>query len=98
LNGLPASYGPFWRSDLPATVEAIVKTGEVWGQAPRNFFNSSIPKVKAYLGHIPAGTTDVEFYTNVPPDPHGIPGRPTWSGRINEDWHKISVVVTKVVK
>lgn len=75
----------------------IKNSSEIWGQSPRNIFNSHIPKVKAYDGFLPSGTNGVEFWTNVAPDVNGIPGKPIWSGIPNAAWHKIPVVVTKSV-
>jgi hypothetical protein len=95
----PAKYGPFWRSDLPATVQLIKQSGKIRGQPPRNYFSSPFPKVKAKDGTLPPGTDGVEFWTDTPPDPHGIPGKPTWSAPgntgANAGWYEIDVVITK---
>ena len=93
----PARFGPYWRSDTPDVVRQIVKSNEIWGQTPRNIFQSSFPKVKAFEGQLPLGTNGVEFWTDVAPDPNGIPGKPTWSGPSSASWHKIPVVVTKAI-
>ncbi len=52
-------------------------SGEIWGH-PSTW--SGIPKEKAYAGPLPPDKRGVEFWTSVPPDPGGAPGRPEWSG------------------
>ena len=50
-KGKPHMYGPFYRLiDSTDEVRKILDSGEIWGRAPRNFFQSDIPKVKAYAG------------------------------------------------
>jgi hypothetical protein len=56
-----------------------MQTGELRGGAPRNIFQSDIPKVKAYDGHLPQGVQGFEFETSVSPDTGCVPGKPTWS-------------------
>lgn len=78
-------FGPFYRvGDSPATVKKIMETGELRGRAPRNIFQSDVPKVKAYAGHLPRGVTGFEFETDVEPDSGCVPDKPTWSngGRV----------------
>jgi hypothetical protein len=91
----PARFGPFWRSDPPSAVKQILASKKIRGQPPRNYFKSQFPKVKAFDGTLPTQkTTGVEFWTDVPPDANGIPGKPTWSGPANANWHEIDVVIT----
>lgn len=73
-------FGPFHRltSSLDE-VRIILQTGEIWGATPRNIFQSDIPKVKAYVGPLPSGTTGIEFETEIAPDAGHVPGKPTWS-------------------
>ena len=52
------------------------KSGEIWGK-PSRF--SHIPKVKAYVGVLPAGRSGVEFETDVQPDAGCPPGQAFWS-------------------
>ena len=66
--------------------------GEVWGRPARNIYQSDVPKVKAYEGHLPEGERGVEFYTSVPPDRGSVPKQPTWSGPAGDDWVKIPAV------
>jgi hypothetical protein len=54
-------------SQTAAVAEAQRASGEIWGKAPRNFYQSDIPKVKAFRGPLPAGTEGIEFTTNVRP-------------------------------
>jgi hypothetical protein len=72
-------FGPFYRTDPPDIVRKVAASGEVWGSYPRNYFQSDIPKVKAYAGHLPEGMSGFEFETDVEPDKGGVPDKPTWS-------------------
>jgi hypothetical protein len=63
-------------SDLIAT---IMSSGELMGGVARNYFQTHIPKVKAYDGPLPPGENGFEFATSVSPDPGHVPGKPTWS-------------------
>jgi hypothetical protein len=56
-----------------------MQTGQLRGSAPRNIFQSDIPKVKAFEGHLPEGADGFEFETSVSPDRGCVPGKPTWS-------------------
>lgn len=88
----------------PADVIAkIGSSGELWGRVPRGFFQSDIPKVKAYDGALPGEEQGFEFTSTVAPDPGGVPGKPTWSGprpgvRVEGEFAKIACIVTKVRK
>jgi hypothetical protein len=72
-------FGPFYRTDPRDIIRKVAGSGEVWGSCPRNYFQSDIPKVKAYDGHLPDGVHGFEFETDVEPDKGGVPGKPTWS-------------------
>jgi len=75
-------YGPFHRlTDSADEVRKVLDSGELWGMAPRNFFQSDIPKVKAYDGKLPSGAKGIEFETPVPPDAGHVPGKPTWAAK-----------------
>jgi hypothetical protein len=63
-----------------ADIALQIKSLEIWGKASQNFYQSEIPKVKAYVGKIPEGKAGIEFTTNVPPDPNTPPHLATWSG------------------
>ena len=106
----PATYGPFHRLRSPTqsdeTAQRQVKSQEVWGRPRRG---SDIPQVQAYVGPLPTTTTEkkgIEFYTNVPPDPHQPPGQARWTGPrpgviVQEEeengllFARIAVVITK---
>ncbi len=94
-------YGPFHRiGDSADVVRRILDSGELWGQAPRNFIQSDIRKVKAFSGPLPAGVAGIEFETDVPPDPGCVPWKPTWAAgrrRVVDDgvYAKIKVPVLK---
>jgi len=103
-------FGPYHRlGDSREVINAIAKTGELLGRAPRNVFQSDIPAVKAHPGPLPEGAVGFEFMTEVEPNP-GQPGwlsGVVWSGPspdrgrpgvevIPYDLAKIRVVVTKV--
>ena len=73
-------------------------SGEIWGKAPRF---SLIPKVKAYIGPLPAGQRGIEFSTDVPPDIGCPPGQAFWSAgnpgvQVRGDVVRLAVTVTKV--
>jgi hypothetical protein len=75
-----ASYGPFHRlGDSAEAIDSIKSSGELRGNPPTNFFQSDIPKVKAYDGPLLAGAKGFEFTTPIAPDVGHVPGKPTWS-------------------
>ena len=75
-------YGPFHRLiDSPDEDCKILQSEEIWGMAPKNIFQSDIPKVKAYDGKLPPGAMGIEFETDVRPDSGHVPGKPTWSAK-----------------
>jgi hypothetical protein len=59
--------------------ELMAGTGRVAGRAPRNYFASSIPKVKAFIGPLPEDGIGIEFTTAVEPDRGCPPGYAYWS-------------------
>jgi len=88
--------------DGAATLDKIIESGELWGQVPRNFFQSPFPAVKAYAGPLPEGATGFEFTTPVAPAPYGVPEKPTWRVGLpgvveseDGDWAKIPVKVLR---
>ena len=76
----------FHRRDNPETqtranVDQIIRSGELWGKAPRNGFGGFEPTVQAYEGPLPEGINGFEFTTRVAPDSGGMPnGKWHWSG------------------
>lgn len=70
----------FSPSQTTEDLEKQIQSLEIWGQPARNFYQSSIPKVKAFVGNLPPGKKGLEFTTNVPPDPNTPPYLATWSG------------------
>ncbi|MBE9045109.1 hypothetical protein IQ255_11960 [Pleurocapsales cyanobacterium LEGE 10410] len=85
-------------SQTDEDIEKQLKSKEVWGKPPRNYNQSDIPKVKAYSKR-PQGRNirGIKFWTDIPPDPGGIPGQPTWSGgregvRIEDGYAKMKVI------
>lgn len=72
-------YGPYYRIQAVELNEEMEQTGRVGGKALRNIYAGAHPKVKAYIGHLPAGKTGIEFFTNVPPDTNTPPGLAQWS-------------------
>lgn len=75
-------FGPFHRlTSSKEEVQSVLNSGELWGASPRNFFQSDIPKVKAFDGPLPAGEQGFEFETDVRPDRGHVPGKPTWAAK-----------------
>lgn len=97
-----ATYHRFLSSSQ--TQEDIAKqieTLEIWGQPARNFYQSNIPKVKAFVGHLPTGKEGIEFTTNIPPDPNTPPNWATWSGnrpgvRTEDGYAKLKVLTIDI--
>mmetsp|Transcript_8267 Transcript_8267/g.23778 ORF Transcript_8267/g.23778 Transcript_8267/m.23778 type:complete len:136 (+) Transcript_8267:62-469(+) len=94
-------HGPFHRVKSPTqsdeTAQLQAESGEMWGR-PRQF--SDIPQVQAYTGKLDPDTEGIEFLTSVAPDRGTAPGSARWTGprlgvRIEDDFAKISVLVTK---
>ncbi len=91
--------------DDVATARAQIASQELWGGPARNFFQSNIPKVKAYRDKLPQDQngirtrTGIEFNTEVEPDRNTKPGGAVyWSeereGVRNEDGYaKIKVKI-----
>jgi hypothetical protein len=57
-----------------------INSWEIWGGPARNFFQSHIPKVKAFPAHLPVGKKGIDFTTAVTPDRNTRPGIVYWSG------------------
>lgn len=85
-----------------AVTAAQERTGEVWGKADRG---SDFPTVDAWVGHLPAGRTGVEFKTDAPPVDGSPPEKAKWRGghagvRVEvehgTEFAKISVEILKV--
>ena len=76
--------GVYYRLQTPTQTDADIKMQieslEIWGKAAKNVYQSDIPKVKAYVGKIPLGKVEIEFTTDVPPDPNTPPHLAYWSG------------------
>jgi len=71
--------------------------GEMWGYPARG---SDQPKVKAYVGKLPAAKRGIEFSTDISPDSHCPPGLAYWSGPrpgviVKEGRATIKVTVTR---
>lgn len=45
----------------------------------RNIDAGLIPRVKAYIGALPAGRSGIEFTTSIEPDRGSPPGQVSWS-------------------
>ena len=58
--------------------ELVASTGKLAGHPPRNIFQSSFPKVKAFIGKL-GDQTGIEFITMVQPDEGCPPGQAYWS-------------------
>jgi hypothetical protein len=97
------------QSRQPEDVETARKqiaSQELWGGPCKNFFQSHIPKVKAYTDKLPQDqngirtTTGIEFNTEVEPDRNTKPGGAVyWSGerkgvRTEDEYAKIDVRIT----
>ena len=92
--------------DDVAIARAQIASQELWGGPARNFFQSHIPKVKAYSDKLPQDqngirmTTGIEFNTEVEPDRNTKPGGAVyWSGerdgiRNEDEYAKINVRIT----
>ena len=95
-------YGPYHRvSSTSQTDEDAAKietSGELWGKPP---FGSGTPQPQAYDGPLPADKIGIEFWTDVAPHPGSPPGKVRWWPgdpgvvRVNDDYAKIAIVVTK---
>ena len=93
--------GVYYRLQTPtqtdADIEMQIESREIWGKATQNFYQSDIPKVKAYVGNIPPEKFGIEFTTDVPPDPNTPPHLAYWSGdrdgvRTEEGYAKLRIL------
>ncbi len=79
-------------------IEMQMKSLEVWGKAAQNYYQSDLPKVKAYVGKLPKGKKGIEFTTDVPPDSNTPPHLAVWSGNrlgvITEDGYAKLKILT----
>lgn len=48
-------------------MERVARSGELWGEPPRNIYQSSIPCVKAYAGPLKGYGDGYDFQTEVAP-------------------------------
>ncbi len=74
------AYGPFHRpanrrTQALATAKAQLRSGEIWGRAPRG---GDAPQVLAFDGPLPPGRPGVEFTTPAPPDRQKMSGEVVW--------------------
>ncbi|MDV2997446.1 MAG: hypothetical protein N4J56_007151 [Chroococcidiopsis sp. SAG 2025] len=93
----PATYH---RIESPTQTPEIAKyqeaSQEIWGRPARG---SNIPKVKAYVGKLPANARGIEFTTDIEPDPSTPPGYAYWSisqsgveVRVNENGEELAIL------
>jgi hypothetical protein len=100
-GGWPGRYGPFYRTGSTqddGTTRLQQTSGEIWGKPDRG---SNFPSVDAWAGALPGSKPGIEFYTDVEPSPGTPPHWARWRGpragvRIEGDWAKIRVNITKV--
>ena len=96
-------YGPYYREIMPKSdeIDQVLRRGEVWGRVPRNYFQSDIRAVKAYIGELSAGIRGYEFTAELEPELFGSEVA-RWHERMDgvveadADHVKITVHVTKV--
>ncbi|MFE6615973.1 toxin glutamine deamidase domain-containing protein [Amycolatopsis sp. NPDC057786] len=100
--GAPARYGPFHRLESTSQNAGVAgmqsESREIWGRAP--VYGDSAPVVQAYRGPLPEGRRGVEFWTDIKPKWHGTnvamrAWYPTQGVRVEDDFAKLEVVVTK---
>lgn len=73
-------YRFFTPTQTEEDIEKQLESFEIWGKPAHNFYQSNIPKVKAFVGNLPQGQKGLEFTTNIAPDPNTPPYLATWSG------------------
>lgn len=56
------------RSQTSEDAEMQVTSGEIWGRAPRNFYQSDFLVVKAYRGRLKEGERGINFTTDITPE------------------------------
>jgi Pretoxin HINT domain len=99
----PGKYGPFYRKEpIAENRAAIADSGELLGNPPR--YAPDRPAVQAHTQPLSERTPQIEFYTDVAPDPavHTPPGQAMWSGprpgvEVANDKATICVVVTGTI-
>ncbi|AGM08740.1 NAD--arginine ADP-ribosyltransferase [Amycolatopsis keratiniphila] len=100
--GAPARYGPFHRLESTSQNAGVAgmqsASREIWGRAP--VYGDHAPVVQAYRGPLPEGRRGVEFWTDIKPKWHGTnvamrSWYPTQGVRVEDDFAKLEVVVTK---
>src|SRR3954454_2674975 len=64
----------YYRVQSKEDNELVASTGKLAGRPPRNIFQSSFPKVKAFIGKL-GDQTGIEFITMVQPDEGCPPGQ-----------------------
>jgi hypothetical protein len=82
--------------------ELVASTGKLAGGPPRNIFQSSFPKVKAFIGKL-GEQTGIEFITMVQPDKGCPPGQAYWSEghpgvEVLESGELVAIAVNIVVR
>jgi hypothetical protein len=83
------------------TARMQIESQEIWGGCPHNYFQSDIPKVKAFPGELPANCEGIEFETDIEPDPGSPPGVVYWSGDrigVQTDGDMAKLLDIKIVK
>jgi hypothetical protein len=77
---VPDDVQPIYhRLQPPEQNELMERTQQVGGRPMRNIDAGLIPRVKAYIGALPAGRSGIEFTTSIEPDRGSPPGQVSWS-------------------
>jgi hypothetical protein len=92
----------YYRLQSKEDNELVAETGKLAGGAPRNIFQSSFPKVKAFIGEL-GEQTGIEFITMVQPDKGCPPGQAYWSAgqpgvEMLESGELVAIAVTIVAR
>ncbi|HEV3000091.1 MAG TPA: hypothetical protein VGW75_05060 [Solirubrobacteraceae bacterium] len=96
-------YGPFKRLQNDRTqtandMEAILRTGELWGRIP---YGGHEPAAQAYTGALAEDESGFEFYADVPPHNPWV-GTPRWRPRpdrrvwVDGDTARVKIFVSRV--
>jgi hypothetical protein len=95
----PARFGPFHRLQSKVWNDLMSRSGLIGGRVP---FGGRQPTVQAYEGSLPDDQPGIEFWTDVEPDPGGVPGQARWSldrpGVLSREGGEVAAIPAKISK
>ena len=95
----PGRFGPYHRLQSKVWNELMSRTGHIGGRVP---FGGRRPTVQAFEGPLPEDQAGIEFWTEVRPDPGGVPGQARWTlsrpGVLSREGGEVAAIPAKITR